>query len=73
MIKVTVFKTTAPDGQVTHLHLPNTSWGNIIQERLVHVGHSVQATDRPQFPDTRDQDELARVDAILEWADPHTD
>ena len=34
------------------------------------MGYTVQATDQPDFPDTRDAAELARRDAILEWAAP---
>lgn len=68
---VTVYKVSEPGGQDTHLHLPCTSWGNTVLERLRHVGYAVQATDRPQWPDTRGPEELARRDAILEWASPY--
>jgi hypothetical protein len=67
---VTVYKVTAPDSQVTHLHLAPTTWGNTVLERLIHQGYTVQATSQPQYPDTRDATELARRDDILAWAAP---
>ena len=66
----TVFKVTHPDGETTRLHLVPTAWGNTVRERLTHQGYSVQATDEPDHPDTRDEAELARRDALLEWAAP---
>lgn len=67
---VTVYAVQEPGGQVTRLHLPATAWGNTVLERLGHVGYAVQATGQDHYPDTRDADELARRDAILEWASP---
>jgi len=67
---VTVYAVQEPGGQVTRLHLPATQWGYTVRERLAHQGWSVQATGQERFPDTRDADELARRDAILEWAAP---
>lgn len=67
---IVVYKVTHPDQQVTHLHLPTTPWGNTVRERLVHQGYVVEATDRDQWPDTRDAAERARRDALLEWASP---
>lgn len=68
---VTVYAVQEPGGQVTRLHLPATPWGNTVRERLDHMGYAVQATGQAQFPDTRGEDELARRDAILEWAAPY--
>jgi hypothetical protein len=67
---VTVYAVQEPGGKVTRLHLPATSWGNTVLERLEHQGYAVRATGQERYPDTRDADELARRDAILEWAAP---
>ena len=67
---ITVFKVSLPGMPDTHLHLPCSAWGETVRERLVAMGYVVQPTDRPQHPDTRDEDELARRDALLEWAAP---
>lgn len=66
----TVYEVSSPTFQKTRLHLVNTAWGNTVRERLLHSGYSVQATDQADHPDTRDADELARRDALLEWAAP---
>ncbi len=68
---VTVYKVSSPDLQATRLHLPSTAWGNTVRERLVHSGYAVQATGQEPHPDTRDTAELARRDALLEWASPY--
>ena len=67
---VTVYEVTSPDLQATRLHLPCTPWGHTIQERLTHSGYTVRALSEPDHPDTRDAAELARRDALLEWAAP---
>ncbi len=66
----TVFMVIEPGGQTTRLHLPCTAWGQTVRERLGHQGYVVQATDQELHPDTRDVAELARRDALLEWAAP---
>jgi len=68
---VTVYEVSAPDFQTTRLHLPATAWGNQILERLRHCGYTVQATGQQRFPDPRGADELARRDALLDWAAPY--
>lgn len=67
---LTVYRVSRQDFQSTHLILPATAWGTTIRERLSHMGYSVQATDQAPHPDTRDAAELARRDALLEWAAP---
>lgn len=67
---VTVYAVSSPDFQSTRLHLPCTPWGQTVRERLTVMGYSVQATGQDRYPDTRDQDELARRDQLLEWASP---
>jgi hypothetical protein len=67
---ITVYEVSSPDLQATRLHLPNSTWGNTVRERLLHSGYKVQATDQEQHPDTRDAAELARRDAILDLVDP---
>jgi len=67
---VTVYAVQEPGGKVTRLHLPATTWGNTVLERLAHVGYAVQAMGPAGEFDTRDIDELTRRDAILEWAAP---
>ena len=66
----TVYQVSSPALQATRLHLPPTPWGNTVRERLIMQGYVVQATTEPDFPDTRDAAELARRDALLEWAAP---
>lgn len=68
---VIVYEVSAPDFLTTRLHLPGTAWGNTIRERLTHAGYTVQATSQPHWADTRGVDELARRDALLEWAAPY--
>ena len=68
---VIVYAVQEPGGQVTRLHLPQTPFGNTVLERLSHAGYAVQTLHQERFPDTRDADELARRDAILEWAAPN--
>lgn len=67
---VTVYAVSAPDFQTTRLHLPATTWGNTVLERLNHAGYTVQATGQERFPDPRDEAELARRDELLAWAAP---
>ncbi len=67
---ITVFVVTGPNQPATRLHLPSNTWGNTVQERLIHLGYAVQATDEPAHPDTRDEAELVRRDELLEWAAP---
>jgi hypothetical protein len=65
---VIVYVITAPNLQATRLHLPQSQWGFDVRERLARMGYVVAATTEPCHPDTRDAAELARRDAILEWA-----
>lgn len=67
---VTVYAVQEPGGPTTRLHLPDTTWGYTVRERLIHQGYSVRDSGLARYPDTRDADELARRDAILEWAAP---
>ena len=68
---VTVYEVSSPDLPRTRLHLPCTAWGTTVRERLSHSGYVVQAIGQEPHPDTRDAAELARRDALLEWASPY--
>jgi hypothetical protein len=50
----------------TRMHLPSTAWGYSVQEKLVNLGISVHLTDQEPYPDTRTEEEKARVDELLE-------
>ena len=65
---VIVYKVSSPDLQATRLHLPQTEWGYTVLERLAKMGYTVERTGLAGGIDTRDAAELARRDAILEWA-----
>ena len=67
---ITVYQVSSPDLQPTRLYLPSTAWGNTVRERLIHQGYVVQATTDHPHVDKRDAAELARRDALLEWAAP---
>lgn len=67
---VTVYKVSAQGFLATRLHLPGSAWGNTVRERLQHAGYTVLATEEQAHPDPRDAAELARRDALLEWASP---
>ena len=67
---ITVYEVSNPDVPSTRLHLPNSAWGNLVRERLTHLGWSVRCTDQDPHPDTRDAAELARRDDILNQIDP---
>lgn len=67
---ITVYQVSEPGGPSTRLFLPPTAWGRTVQERLTQMGWTVQATDQACDPDTRDEAELTRRDAILDWASP---
>ncbi len=67
---IRVIQVSYPAYLPTRLHLPSTAWGNMVQERLTHLGWTVQVLDRDPYPDTRDEAELARRDDILSQIDP---
>lgn len=67
---IRVVQVSNPQCAPTRLHLPSSAWGNMVQERLTHLGWTVQVTDQDPHPDTRDAAELARRDDILAQVDP---
>lgn len=67
---IRVVQVSNPQCEPTRLHLPPTAWGNMVQERLTHLGWTVQVLDQEPYPDTRDAAELARRDDILNQVDP---
>lgn len=67
---VRVVQVSNPQFPPTRLHLPTSPWGNMVQQRLTHLGWTVQVTDQDPDPDTRDAAELARRDDILSQIDP---
>ena len=40
------------DGK-TRLHLPDSKWGVDVRNKLREMGHIVQRTSQPEFPDLR--------------------
>jgi hypothetical protein len=66
----TVYKVSEPGGETTRLYLPESLWGHTVQSRLRYYGYTVTPTEEPCDPDTRDAAELARRDALLDWAAP---
>ncbi len=67
---VTVYEVSSPDLQATRLHLPCSAWAATILERLLYSGYTVHRTSQEPHSATRDEAELARRDALLEWASP---
>ena len=67
---IRVVQVSNPQYAPTRLHLPSSAWGNMVQERLTHLGWTVQVLDQDPHPDTRDEAELARRDDILTQVDP---
>ena len=66
-----VYEVSSPNHPATRLHLPDSSWGQTVRERLTEMGYTVRDTGcEPTFPDCRDAAELARRDELLEWAAP---
>jgi len=65
-----VYKITHPNGQTTRLHLPQTAWAKDVLDVLDRCGYPSQVTDQAWYPDTRDEAELARRDALLNLAAP---
>lgn len=63
---ITVFLVQGPDTKPTRLHLACTPWGETVRSTLVRMGFTVTPTDEPQWPDNRDEAELARRDALLD-------
>jgi hypothetical protein len=67
---VIVYKISTPGSEVTRLHLPNGHWGQVIRSRLAEYGYTVEPSEEPPFPDNRGAEEMARRDALLDWAAP---
>lgn len=67
---IRVVQVSNPQFEPTRLHLPSSAWGNMVQERLTHLGWTVQVLDQAPEPDLRDAAELARRDDILTQVDP---
>lgn len=67
---IRVIQVSNPQFNPTRLHLPGSAWGNMVQERLTHLGWTVQVTDQDPDSYVRDKTEIARMHAILEQIDP---
>lgn len=67
---IRVVQVSNPACPPTRLHLPTSAWGNMVHERLAHLGWTVRVLNQEPYPDTRDAAELARRDDILNQVDP---
>lgn len=67
---IRVVQVSNPACLPTRLYLPNSAWGQTVQDRLTHLGWTVQVLDQEPYPDTRGDVELARRDDILNQVDP---
>lgn len=67
---IRVVQVSNPACLPTRLHLPSSAWGQMVQDRLTHLGWTVQVLDQAAEPDLRDAAELARRDDILNQVDP---
>ena len=63
---ITVFMV---DG-VTRLFLPESEWGEFVVAKLEHMGHRIAvAADQTMHPDPRNEDELYRMNELLDATD----